>query len=61
MITFKDLKQNIIKQKLVVKYEAGTLGFEPKCPIEILKDQKMYMGCYLFKMEVRAEIEGIEL
>ena len=48
-------------QKLVVKYEAGTLGFEPKCPIEILKDQKMYMGCYLFKMEVRAEIEGIEL
>ena len=48
-------------QKLVVKYEAGTLGFEPKCPIEVLKDQKRYMGCYLFKMEVRAEIEGIEL
>ena len=48
-------------QKMVVKYEAGTLGFEPKCPIEVLKDQKMYMGCYLFKMEVRAEIEGIEL
>ena len=47
--------------KMVVKYEAGTLGFEPKCPIELLKDQKMYMGCYLFKMEVRAEIEGIEL
>ena len=48
-------------QKLVVKYEAGTLGFEPKCPIEILKDQKMYMGCYLFKMEVSASSPMVRL
>ena len=47
--------------KMIVKYEAGTLGFTPKCSIELLKEQKMHMGNYLRCLEVRAEIEGIEL
>lgn len=47
--------------KMVVKSEAGTLGFEPTCSIELLKEQKKYMGQYLYTLEVRAEIEGIEL
>lgn len=47
--------------KMVVKYEAGTLNFTPKCSLELLKEQKKYMGCYLYCLEVRAEIEGIEL
>ena len=47
--------------KMVVKYEAGTLNFTPKCSIELLKEQKKHMGCYLYSLEVRAEIEGIEL
>ena len=46
---------------MVIKYEAGTLDFEPSCSIEILKQQKSYMGNYLYTLEVRAEIEGIEL
>ena len=48
-------------QQLVVKYEANTLDYCPKCSIDVLKDQKRYMGCYLYQLELRAEIEGIEL
>ena len=47
--------------KMLVKYEAKTLEFEPTCPIEILQDQAYYMGKYLKILEVRAEIENIEL
>ena len=47
--------------KMLVKYEAGKLDFTPTCPIDLLKEQKMHMGSYLYCLEVRAEIEGIEL
>ena len=47
--------------KMIVKYEAGTLDFEPDCSIELLEDQAKAMGRYLYCLEVRAEIEGIEL
>lgn len=47
--------------KMVVKYEAGTLNFTPKCSLELLKEQKKHMGMYLNCLEIRAEIEGIEL
>ena len=47
--------------KMLVKYEAKTLEFEPTCPIEILKRQCSHMGEYLYDLEVRAEIEKIEL
>ena len=46
---------------MLVKYEAKTLEFEPTCPIEILKRQCSHMGEYLYDLEVRAEIEKIEL
>ena len=46
---------------MVTKYEAGTLHFQPTCPIELLKEQKAAMGLYLQALEVRAEMEGIEL
>ncbi|MGM9682552.1 MAG: crAss001_48 related protein [Butyrivibrio sp.] len=46
---------------VVVKYEAGTLNFTPSCSLELLKDQKRAMGSYLYVLEVRAQIEGIEL
>lgn len=44
-----------------VKYEAGTLDFTPSCSLELLKEQKSYMGNYLRTLEVRAEIEKIDL
>ena len=46
---------------MLVKHDAGTLAFTPTCPIELLRIQKSYMGNYLNKLEVRAEIEGIVL
>ena len=47
--------------KMLVKADAGTLDFTPTCPLELLKEQKSFMGKYLNCLEVRAEIEGIEL
>ncbi|MBR6839140.1 MAG: hypothetical protein IKM82_00955 [Oscillospiraceae bacterium] len=47
--------------KMIVKYDAGTLDFTPKCPIGLLREQKSHMGQYLYTLEVRAEIEGVDL
>ena len=59
---YNSLKDKYTKlHKMIVKYEAGTLEFEPKCSIEVLKNQKRAMGQYLYWLEVRSEIEGIEL
>lgn len=46
---------------MIIKYEAGTLDFEPKTPLNILKDQARYMGHYLYTLEIRAQLENIEL
>lgn len=43
------------------KYEAGELGFTPNCSLELLKRQLGYMQNYKDILEVRAEIEGIDL
>lgn len=47
--------------KMCIKYEAGTLNFTPTCSLELLKEQKAHMGNYLRCLEIRAEIEGIDL
>lgn len=47
--------------QMTVKYEAGTLDFAPACSLDLLKEQKAAMGQYLNRMEVRAQIEGIDL
>ena len=47
--------------KMIVKYEAGKLDFTPTCPIELLKEQASYMGKYLYILEVRAQLEGVNL
>lgn len=46
---------------MIVKADAGKLEFEPTCPIELLRRQASAMGQYLYCMEVRAQIEGIDL
>lgn len=48
-------------RRMIVRYEAGTLPFTPKCPVGILKDQAAAMEDYLYALEVRAELEGIAL
>jgi hypothetical protein len=45
---------------LLVKYDAKTLDFNPT-DIELLREQKKYMGKYLYILEVRAEKEKITL
>ena len=47
--------------KMIVKYESNTLDFEPSCSLELLKKQASAMRKYLYYLECRAEIEGIEL
>ena len=47
--------------QIIVKMEAGTLEFEPTCSIDLFKSQASYMGQYLYTLEVRAQIEGVEL
>lgn len=46
---------------ILIKYEAGTLSFTPDCSLELLKEQARHMGDYLRVLEVRAEIEKINL
>lgn len=47
--------------EMLVRSDAGTLGFTPNCSIALLKDQLSIMRDYLYALQVRAEIEGIEL
>lgn len=46
---------------MTVKYEANTLNFTPTCSLELLKEQKKYLGNYIRTLKIRAEIEGIKL
>lgn len=47
--------------KMIVKHEAGKLDFELDDPITLLKDQASNMGKYLYTLEIRALIEGVDL
>lgn len=59
---YHELKDKYTKlHRMLVKHEAGTLDFEPTCPIELLEHQANVMGEYLHILEVRAEIENVEL
>lgn len=59
---YKELKSRLDKlHKMIIKYKTETLDFEPDCPIEVLEDQEYYMSEYLKVLEIRAEIEKINL
>lgn len=47
--------------RMLVKIEAGTLEFAPTCRIDLLERQARHMGEYLHTLEIRAEVERIEL
>lgn len=47
--------------KMCIKFEAGTLDFTPKCSLDVFREQKAHMGNYLRMLEIRAEIEQIDL
>lgn len=59
---YKELEERYNKlHKMIIKYEAGTLDFTPNCSLGLLKEQEMYMGEYLRVLEIRSEIENIDL
>lgn len=59
---YHELKDKYNKlHRMLMKHEAGTLDFEPTCPIELLEHQANVMREYLHILEVRAEIENVEL
>lgn len=59
---YSELKERYNKlHKMLVRHDAGTLNFEPTCPIELLRRQKAVMGEYLNILEIRAEIEKVTL
>lgn len=59
---YVELKERYEKlHKMIVKYDVGILDFTPNCPIDILRKQKSIMGEYLNILEIRAEIENIDL
>lgn len=59
---YKELKDRYDNlHKMLVKYDARRLEFTPTCPIELLKEQAAVMGRYLYILEIRAIIEGVDL
>lgn len=59
---YNELKDKYDKlHKMLVKYDAGKLDFTLNCPVQLLRDQAAAMGKYLYILDVRAEMEGVEL
>lgn len=46
--------------RMIIKREAGTLDFEPDCPMEQWKAQAATMGGYLYQLEIKAEYEDMD-
>lgn len=46
---------------MIEKYKAGKLDFTPTCPVELLERQLKAMVEYQKCLQLRAEIEGIEV
>ena len=47
--------------KIIIKAKAGTLDFRLKCPLELLEEQAAAMGRYLHALEIRCELEGLDV
>lgn len=47
--------------KMIIKREAGKLDFTPNCSMAQWGAQAKAMGEYLYQLEIKAEIEGIDL
>lgn len=46
---------------MLADYDNGELGFEPACPIEVLRVQLSVMTAYLDILRCRAETEKVKL
>lgn len=48
-------------ETMIEKWDADELNFVPTCPREIYDEQLAYMMNYMYILEHRAELEGIDL
>lgn len=48
-------------ETMIEKWDADELNFVPTCPREIYDEQLVYMLNYMYILEHRAELEGIDL
>lgn len=46
---------------MVNKWDSGELNFIPTCPREIYDEQLAYMENYMYILEHRAKLEGVDL
>ena len=59
---YKQLDERVQKlMRTLDRYHAGTLGFTPDCPIELLSKQLLTMIDYKNILEERARVEHITL
>lgn len=59
---YHQLKERYQKlHRMLVRFDAGTLGFELSCPVDLLREQAAVMGRYLYILEVRADIEHVDI
>ena len=59
---YKELKGRYERlHRMLIKYECGTLDFEPNCSYQLLQRQENAMVEYLNVLEIRAEIENVDI
>lgn len=59
---YRELKERYEKlHKMLIKYAAGKLEFEPTCSISLLTEQEDTMKRYMEILEIRSCMEGVEL
>ena len=59
---YQELWPRVVKlENILNRYGKGELDFEPTCPIDLLVAQYHAMSTYLNILNVRAEIEDVDL
>ena len=48
-------------EKMLEKYKNDELDFKPACSYDLLHTQLVHMKCYLNTLEVRADLEEIDI
>lgn len=59
---YYELRERFSKlEYMISKYEKGALVLKPNCSIDLLKSQLRVMYNYLWILQERAKLEGIQL
>lgn len=59
---YQELNQRVIKlENILYRHRNGNIDFEPNCPIDLLRAQYNAMCAYMSILEVRSEIEDVDL